>query len=236
MRSLSKNWLTNGLIDFEYKKYIMLSYLKDVHQHFTDKKLYPELTDIIDHLKNLQHLKENKLNVQNAFPKSIERLDFEKRVIHYRKKIQDSELIEELDIIIEYGLKLFNEEVQIGKELAEMIKELITIEPIGITPIYNEEGYLFISERNNKTVRIYKYALSPIKGLEDPDEQIKTQFIGIRRKSISNTLEKMKKEIATLDVKLPNPATYAVFSTDKFPFKETYLPITKRILIHQLAA
>jgi len=236
MKSLAKNWLTNGLIDFEYKKYLMLSYLKYVHQHFSDKKLFPELADIIEHLKNLQFLKESKKTVENAFPRSIDRIDLTNQKILYKNKIKDSEFLEELDIIIEYGLKLFSEEVRIGNEMAKMIKDLITIEPIGITPIYKSEGYLFISEGEYDTVRVYKYALSPIKGLENPDEQMKTRYIGTRKKTIVNTLESMKKEIINLDENLPNPAIYAVFSANKFPFEETYLPITKRILITQLAA
>ena len=28
MKNLEKDWLTQGLIDFEYKKYILLSYLQ----------------------------------------------------------------------------------------------------------------------------------------------------------------------------------------------------------------
>lgn len=31
MKTLNHNWLTEGLIDFEYKKYILLSYLQEVN-------------------------------------------------------------------------------------------------------------------------------------------------------------------------------------------------------------
>ena len=37
MKKLEKDWLTRGLIDFEYKKYILLSYLQGVQSYFDDK-------------------------------------------------------------------------------------------------------------------------------------------------------------------------------------------------------
>ena len=41
MKDLDENWLTHGLIDIEYKKYIMMSYIQHVQDRFSDKKLYP---------------------------------------------------------------------------------------------------------------------------------------------------------------------------------------------------
>lgn len=236
MRNLSKDWLTNGLVDFEYKKYIILSYLKCVQQQFSDKKLYPDLSHLIDHLQDLKTIKEKKLSVERSFPKSIDRFDLKNFVVHYRKKFKDSDLLNELDSIIEFGLLVFDEHVQVGNEIAIKIKEAITIEPIGITPIYKDEGYFLITEGDLKEVRIFKYTISPIKGLEDSHESIKSFYLGKRKKSISNTLENMKKEVMHLDRKLPNPATYSIHSRIICPFRETYLPIAKQLLQTQLAA
>lgn len=236
MGYLTKNWLTNGLIDFEYKKYIILSYLKDVQQHFSDKKLYPILTDLIEHYQNLKTLKAKKKRIDVRFPKRIVQWDIEHSKIHYRKKINDSDLLAELESIVEYGLIRFEEQVQIGKDMVERIKETITIEQIGISPLYNDEGYLFVSAENSKTLRIYKYFLSPLKGLKAVDDQIKTHFIGTREKSISNTYEQIKREMVKLDKEFQNPATYSIYSTAKFPYFETYLPIAKKMLRNQLAA
>lgn len=236
MGYLTKNWLTNGLIDFEYKKYIMLSYLKDVQQHFSDKKLYPVLTDLHEHLHNLMILKVKKRRIDMMFPKRIVGWDVEHKMIHYRKNIDDSDLLDELESIVEYGLIHFDEQVQIGKDMVERIKKTITIEPIGISPLYNDEGYLFVSAENSKTLRIYRYKLSPIKGLKEVDDQIKIHFIGTRKKSIANTYERIKREIVKLDKNLQNPATYSIYSTAKFPYLETYLPIAKKMLRNQLAA
>lgn len=68
MGHLDKNWLTYELIDFKYKKCIILSYLKHVQQDFTDKKLFPVLTDLINHYRNLL-LAFERLSITNTFEK-----------------------------------------------------------------------------------------------------------------------------------------------------------------------
>ncbi len=51
MSTLPKNWLTEGLIDFEYKKYILLSYTQQVKGSFKERKLYDgkAIVDAPDH-------------------------------------------------------------------------------------------------------------------------------------------------------------------------------------------
>jgi hypothetical protein len=41
MNQLNRDWLTQGLIDFEYKKYVLLGYLKTVKGSFSRVELYP---------------------------------------------------------------------------------------------------------------------------------------------------------------------------------------------------
>ena len=77
MKNLESDWLTKGLIDFEYKKYILLAYLKTVRENFDDKKLFPYVSDLIFHYRNLQTIKEKKELMLENFPKSISQADFE---------------------------------------------------------------------------------------------------------------------------------------------------------------
>ena len=60
MDQLKENWLTEGLVDFEYKKYLLLAYLKKVKESFTRMELYPFLSDLVFHHRNLMAIKENK--------------------------------------------------------------------------------------------------------------------------------------------------------------------------------
>ena len=51
---LSKNWITEHHLDSEYKRYVLLGYLKKVSEKFDQSLLYPHLSDLKDHYSFLQ--------------------------------------------------------------------------------------------------------------------------------------------------------------------------------------
>jgi hypothetical protein len=77
MKTLPKNWMTEGLIDFEYKKYQLLAYLKETSIQFKDVKIYPALADLIDHHRTLNELHLGKFEISSLFPKNLESIDFQ---------------------------------------------------------------------------------------------------------------------------------------------------------------
>jgi hypothetical protein len=83
MKTLSANWITENLVDFEYKKYVLLGYLQQVKEHFKDKKLYPDLSDVISHYKNLLALKNNTTSFKENIRKNVNGLDLEKMQLTY---------------------------------------------------------------------------------------------------------------------------------------------------------
>ena len=52
MKQLNPNWLTEGWVDFEYKKYLLLAYLQKVSIDFDERKLkigqWVDVKDTID--------------------------------------------------------------------------------------------------------------------------------------------------------------------------------------------
>ena len=71
MKELKFDWLTEGLIDFEYKKYILLAYLKEVRHNFSMNRLYPYLSDLVFHYRNLQQIQNNKKMIFEKLTKLI---------------------------------------------------------------------------------------------------------------------------------------------------------------------
>ena len=85
MFTLSNNWITEGTIDFEYKKYMLLAYLRDIDACFKDEKLYPPFADLIQHHRNLLHLR-NQLNLmEEKFPKAIADVDLQRMQLLFEK-------------------------------------------------------------------------------------------------------------------------------------------------------
>lgn len=78
MTKLKKDWITDGLIDLEYKKYVLLAYLKHVEKNFDQVKLFPFMSELLEHYQDAKLLKEKKRTIQTEIPKEIFRLDLNK--------------------------------------------------------------------------------------------------------------------------------------------------------------
>lgn len=236
MKTLSNNWLTEGLIDFEYKKYVLLAYLQDVKSKFKEKKLYPVLSDLIFHYQNLLILKENKQMIRSAFPERLTQPDFEKLQMVYEKIVNDDEMMSEIEDIISFSLPEFKAYLTEGKSLYEYFESKMNIAPIGLSPLYPDEGYMFVAEKDSKITRIYEYQISIFQSLRDKYRGIHTRFLESQRRGVANSYENMKVDIIKRYKKLPNPATYLVEVQTTIPLDESLLPIAKRLLVKYVSS
>jgi len=237
MMTLRENWLTEGLIDFEYKKYILLAYLKYVKSNFSDRKLYPYLSDLIFHYGNLQKIRGEKQLIKDRFPKQVVRADLTKLSLIYEQMIEDTEIMKELEDIVEYAMNNIKLRLEEGKHLFEFVEDHLSIEPVGIFPIYNDEGYFMISTGEHQhEVHIYRFALRVYNDASEIYRTIVTEYVDTQKKRLVETFEQIKSALIKRNRELPNPATYVVSSTLPFPMTETLLPVSKRLLIRYLRA
>jgi hypothetical protein len=114
MKKLEEDWLTKGLIDFEYKKYILLDYLQHIKEQFKERRLYPFLSDLVFHYNHLLTIEEQKKVIKEAFPKRITKADFKKLEFTYQKLVEEEEIMEELKAIIEFALSKIKEPLKEG--------------------------------------------------------------------------------------------------------------------------
>src|SRR5689334_5645101 len=129
MKELKKDWLTQDLIDFEYKKFILLAYLQEVKQNFGDKKLYPYLSDLVFHYKNLLSVKENQKLMHENFPREISKADFDRLQISYRQIVGDDSVMAEIEAIVTYALPKLKDILTEGRDIYEYIEENLEISP-----------------------------------------------------------------------------------------------------------
>lgn len=235
METLDKNWLTDGLIDFEYKKYLLLSYLQQAGKQFDEKKLYPKLSELLEHYQTLQQFKEKKLAVAKDFPKEISRLDFEKFKIEYKETFKDDELIKEIDSIVEFAMPEIVNKVGLGKELYEEVEDKIEVFPLGILPLRTDEGYFLLSDFLRKLVNVYYYQITLFENVQEKFRAIHARHMFSYNISITNTYEQIKYNIIENNTRLPNPATYVIEFKQSYPLPETMLPVAKRSLVRFIA-
>lgn len=231
MKQLDKDWLTKDWIDFEYKRYLLLAYMQEVKRNFDSVRLYPHLSDLIFHYQNLLFVKNNKKLMYENFPKEISRADFESLNFQYKKMVQDADLMRELEETIEFSIPLFKKMMDEGKNIYEWIENHMEIVPIGLTPLNFNEGYVFISEEDQKEIKIYEYQITIFENSNETYRGVHTHYLESVSKRISQTIENLKIELVKKYNKLPNPATYLISVSVTCPHIETLLPIAKRLLV-----
>jgi hypothetical protein len=236
MEHLKENWLTDGLIDFEYKKYLLLAYLKSVRDSFQRVELYPFLADLVFHYRNMMALKENKALIYDRFPKHLSMDSLRTLELNYKKIIEDDAIMKEIESIIEFSLPQIQSSMKEGSVIYEYVESQCQISPVGLTALYANEGYLFISQPPENETEVYRYQVTIFDNSTEILRGIHTRYLLKARKSFSNTYEQLKLTLIKQYADLPNPATYLVLSKLKFPLNHTLMPVAKRLLVKQISS
>ena len=230
--TLNRNWITEHLIDFEYKKYQLLAYLQEVKENYASARVYPWLSEVIDHYKNLLSVKKNSEELKKS---ELKGFNWKELKLDYEVTEEDDELIREIKQIIDYSLPLFFSNIREGKSIYDFVEEKLSLKAIGITPLKTDEGYLFLHCDKQSDVFIYQYQLSFFTHETERLRTLSTTFIDSRATTISYTYEKLKHDLITEHKDLPNPAVYAIDCAVTVPLNETLLPIAKRYFVGKMS-
>jgi hypothetical protein len=236
MATLSSNWVTEKHIDFEYKKYLLLGYLKEVSEQFESACLYPSLADLIRHYRNLLSIRNGKQFLSIQFPEQLKTTDVAQLRMVYEKMVSDDEVMAEIENIIQYSIPQFEKHIREGKEIYEFIESHLNIAPVGVVPLHNNEGYLLLRSASATDTLAYEYHLTVFEGPDECYRGIHTQYLCSFPTTPLQTFENIKYELIRYRKQLPNPATFVVESDMAFPLQETLLPIAKRTLVRHVCS
>lgn len=234
MEKLNKDWITNGLIDAEYKRYIMLAYLQTVADVFRQNKLYPQFAEVIAHHEMLLKLKSSQDALQQVFPKRISGVNPKSPRFEYISLLPETEEMKHIREIVETAIPAFQKVLEEGRSIFEFVEEQLYIEPVGLLPLYKREGYVLLHDASANDVLIYSYVLGRIQRSDATYSTLVTKFIRRERISIAKTFEAIKHQLVQTFPEWPNPAVFRVETQFRFPLVETYLPVTKRLLMQRL--
>ncbi len=232
--NLSETWFAEGYVDFELQKYKLLAYLQEVNKYFDQAKLYPQLADVIFHFNNLNSFSDNKRFLQDQFPKRLDKLNIEKLELVYEQMLADSEMMQELENIVQFSLAKLKTTIDNGTEIYEFVEQKLHMEPVGIMPLYKNEGYLLLRYGSQAEVRAYAYSVTLFEHKDARYRGLHMSYVDSWTGSLVHTYESIKKEIIHKLPHQPNPAVYSLETSLQFPLDETLLPIAKRMLVRQL--
>lgn len=232
---LSDNWLTEHRIDLEYKQYVLLGWMKFVHEQFEQELLYPAFQELIDHYRKLIKLKEAVDLLSQSFPSRIETLDFKQQKVVYESAEKSYTHMEKIRQIIEYALPQFEYRLEEGKTFYKYVEEHIHVETVGLEPLAKQNGYFMLEASSTRDIQVYRYSIRLFENSGEKYRGFWTEPVCRYKGDFMNTPSNIKLDLIKNDRSLPNPATYVVTSEKAMALEETLLPVAKRILIRQLS-
>ncbi|MFN5182173.1 MAG: hypothetical protein ACK5D5_04010 [Bacteroidota bacterium] len=231
---LKENWITEHMIDFEYKKYELLSYLNEVKKNYLENKIYPHLKDLDIHKKELYNLK-NSTNLL-LLNKNITGIDLNSLKFTYKNPNEKDAVLSEIFRIVEFAIPLISTAINDGYKIYSFVEDKMKILPIGLVPIRKDEGYLIFHYTNKRNVFIYRYIFSLFNLNTHNQGRIKIEYLNSLSLEGFNCFEKLKSELILNHSDLPNPAVYSVKSDLEIPLEETFIPVAVNLFERKMAA
>lgn len=229
--TLKTDWLLEEPIDFEHKKYILLSYFQKINKQLEENKIYPFFTEISLHLASLQTLiKEGVVLYTNKKFNSIDdEILIKDLMVKPMRQLNQNEIIEMEKIIKFSATKFF--------EFFSVIKSYWTIfyDSVSFSLRKNKKninlGYGFVTlDLKDKTRNVWEYNINII---NENTTEYKLNFNLIYSDKKDNlTINQILSNFTTLnDDELKKAPIFTVKTVNEYPLNETMLPIIKRKIL-----
>jgi hypothetical protein len=225
--------------DLEINQYRILGGLRKVCGDFDKKKIYPSLAALIELKQSIDKIKDERNNLNEKFSKQIKGFDINAQKIIYESANDDNQYnsIEELFNLIDWALPYIIDAIDEGIILFDFVDDNITLEQVGILPMYKDEGYFMVTDNTALELQVHRYESTLFSSGKEKYRSLKTEFVKSERQVIiKRSPESIKHELIKDRKDLPNPATFLFDSDLDFPFAETIFPVVKRKLMSHIAA
>lgn len=234
MVTLSADWLTEGIIDYEYKKYLLLAYLQQVDARFKESALYPEMAELVKHYQNAVTLKTNQELLAEQFPKDLKEADFQNLKLVYESTVGIPKEIGEILQILDFSIPEFKKYLEEGKSIYQWAESQIAIQPLGIYAIDQREGFVLVRREPETKTRIYQYRITLFEQHNENFRGLNLEYLDAVEKSLFVSYEGLKLEVLKKYGNRSLSATYLVESKACLPWESTLMPVAKRSLIRYL--
>jgi hypothetical protein len=227
---MDTDWVFQGGIDSEQKKYELLSYFQKLNRNLEEFKLYPMFTELSLHLGNIQTLinKNQILYTEKKLKTTDEELLLSDLKLKDIPVLNDDEYKEYQKILIYSQPKLFDY-FNITKSLWMIVSENIRINiKKNKKNIGNRSGFFYY--QTNDKIYVWKYENKKVRKIENQYSTKLTLIYEdeIKKLTLSEIISIFSK---TYDLKNEknNPVFEIVCKNEQiFPLNETLLPIFKR--------
>lgn len=225
---VSADWILDGSVDWEYKKYRLLAYFQRIDKALNQVQLWPHLPQLRRHSSALSGFQERKTDLQRQFSQNIAGIDLRNLRLRYEKPVTELPQLNDIEQIIDFALPKMTHRIAEATDIAQMVEQRTVVYPVGIVPLYRDEGYLMFRKPAARQTVVFNYVVPSVQ-LSCAELTIQTHYIttfaGTQR-----SLEKVKQLLIRKRPELPNPAAYAVESELEVPVQETLVPVASKLL------
>ena len=228
-------WLTEGLLDAEYKEYTLLAWLQKVKGELRATKLYPALADVINKHRELTTIKKGIEQGKKNGP--VVGIDFARMQL-LRGKLHNASSVETyLRELIERAMPHLENAMKEGKTLYDLIDSQVEFNPIGIQPLHVGEGYLIVTHGSMgaRGLKAYRYVKSKVERGGDAFLELSLKCVESRDLSRLETADAVKWSLIRKNRELPQPATFHAHMEWRVPLEPTLLPVARRKLLQEIA-
>jgi len=235
MAALDLEMFTNGVHDMEGARYRILAAINAAALQFHRNNLYPGLGDVIELTSVLETIQENRDQYTAVLPSRLTGVDFENKALKFDTVKADPEIVDRMFELIDWAMPPLKELSDEGMAMFDFVNQNLSINVVGIMPLYKDEGYAFIPDRKLDVLHVLRYEMSLYSHDDDNYRAMKT--VEVETRSLGDLVEapeSIKLSLVETNKDLPNPATYLVDTELDFPFENTILPVAKRKLMKYL--
>lgn len=235
MEKLSIEMFIGGGSDVETKQYQVLHSLKEYYNELSHNRLYPAFKELVDVTSTLESLVEQKGGLDESFPQQLRGVDLGHHHLIYDSLTPADPDFQRVFDLIAWALPLLKKAVDEGIGIYHFVDEHITIEEVGLMPVYKQEGYWAVPDTKGRKLYLLRYEVSLFSSSTERYRQLKTKVLEtIELSLLRKTPEELKLDVIGKYPDLPNPAMYLCETDLDFPYESTILPIAKRKLMTQL--
>jgi len=239
MERISLDSFLSSETDWEMNHYKILGGIKELSMDLDRKKIYPALAQLIELKNSLDQIKAARNDLNGKFPKEIKSFNVKEQKIILKTPAQfnNPKNVEAVFELIDWALPVIQDKIDEGIILFEFVEKNVSLEQVGILPIYKEAGYFMITDNAAAQLQVHRYESSLFYSGKEKLRALKTELVkSERQQTIKKSPESIKQDLLLERHDLPNPATFICDTDLDFPFTETIFPIAKRKLMAALAA
>jgi hypothetical protein len=227
---LSPTWLTEYQMDKELTEFRLKAFIQKVRDSYRKLYLQPGWEESHYHSVQLMAFLQSWEAARNAFPRIMEKPDWQNIQWRYQTTLPAQDWENWLNELTAFAAEEFYSLNQEGQEIFIQILADLSIEAIGIEPLYLTEGYLVFNCEEKNEAKIFRYNLGPVHWQTSQTNNYSANFLYPIKPANSLSRLALKAELIRQYPDLPNPAVWMVDSKFSWPIEPTLLPVALHAL------